>query len=120
MAQPLKICTKCLAALRDTADGEEDLASYLMGIGAGGVELVSPESCQARISGHTEITSAPKERTFADVSEGELNSAIKSFLKQLNLTADNGGEGWELGNAVRAEWLKAMEARRHENRGTGQ
>ena len=115
MAQPLKICVKCLAALRSTADGEADLSSYLMGIGAGGVELVSAEACQARITGHTEIPSVtPGDRSLADVTDVELDNAVKSLLKQLKLNVGHSGESWDLGNAIKAEWLKAIEIRRHE------
>ena len=118
MAQPLKICTKCLAALRTTADGEEDLASYLMGIGAGGVELVAPESCEARISGHTEsLPVKPVGRSLADVTEQELQAAVNALIKQLGLPAGRGGEAWDLENAVRAEWLKALEERRRQREG---
>ncbi len=115
MAQPLKICTKCLAALRETVDGEEDLASYLMGIGAGGVELVPAENCEARITRHSEtITAKPLGRGMADVTELELDNAIKELIKQLRLPASRDGEAWDLENAIRAEWLKALEARRRE------
>ena len=115
MAKPLKICTRCLAALRETADGEQDLAAYLMGIGAGGVEVVAAESCEARITRHSETASAASAgRTLADVNETELTGAIGALVKELRLPTGKGGEAWDLENAVRAEWLKALEARRRE------
>jgi hypothetical protein len=121
MAHPLKICTKCLAALRGTADGEADLGSYLMGIGAGGVELVSAEACEARITGHSEKPPAVQAgRSLADVTDIELDSAIKALVKQLKLTAEGGGQAWDLENAIKAEWLKALEARRHQDQAVAQ
>jgi hypothetical protein len=111
MAQRLKICTQCLSSLQAIRNGQEDLASYLMGIGAGGVEIVPPETCQARITGHKEAqVSSPAETGLADITEGALERAIKSFVKQLGLP-EGSSETRELGNAIRAERLKAQELR---------
>ena len=119
MAKPLKICSQCLAFLRKTRDGEQDLSSYLMGIGAGGVEIVSLESCQARLTGHSETVrqAVPAGRSLADVTPEELDLAIASLVTQLRLPAGHCGEAWDLENAVKAEWLKALEARRKEKPG---
>ncbi|MCL2149701.1 MAG: hypothetical protein FWH51_02050 [Dehalococcoidia bacterium] len=118
MAQPLKICAQCLASLRESGDGQRDLAVYLMGTGAGGVEIVPVENCQARLTGHNETPSPlpPAGRTLADVTADELNQAIAWLLKQLRLPPEHSGEAWDLENAIKAEWLKALEVRRREER----
>jgi hypothetical protein len=91
----------------------EDVASYLVGIGAGGIEIVSPELCQARLAGHTESTtpSASRTRSLADVSLNELEASIITLLGLLKLPAGC-AQGWDLEGAIRREWLKAREVRK--------
>jgi hypothetical protein len=106
-----------MAFLRESADGQQDLAAYLMGIGAGGVEMVDAASCQARLTGHTETSAppAPAGRTLADVTPEELDLAVSALLSHLRLPHGHQGEAWDLENAIKAEWLKALEMRKHES-----
>ncbi len=118
MAQPLKICAKCLAYLRQSGEGQQDLAAYLMGIGAGGIEIVPVEDCQARLNCHkASPTPAPAVRGLADVTPEEIDAAIAGLLEQLKLPSGRRGEAWDLANAVKAEWLKALEIRRRQSEG---
>ena len=116
MAQPLKICAQCLASLRNSEDGQQDLAVYLMGTGAGGVDIVPAGACQARLVIHNETADhiTTIDYSLADVLPEELDQAIALFLKQLRLPLGRGGEAWDLENAIKAEWLKAMEIRGRE------
>jgi len=122
MAQPLKICALCLALSRETEDGQLDLAVYLKGTGAGGVEIVPAGACQARLAKHSDGTalSFPAGRGLADVTPEELESAIASFLKQIQLPSGRCGDVWDLENAIKAEWLKAQEIRGHNNNETSE
>jgi hypothetical protein len=117
MAEPLKICAGCMEFLRESEDGQQDLGSFLMSIGAGGIEMVPAERCEARFTGHSGASPAivTASRSLADVAPEELDHAITWFLKQLRLPSQREGEGWDLGNAIKAEWLKALEIRQHEN-----
>ena len=116
MAQPLKICTECLAHLRKSGESQQDLAAYLLGTGAGGIDIVPAESCQAHLTEHTPAAQAPvpAARSLADVTPEELEAAIASLLKQLKLSRRHPGEAWDVENAIKAEWLKALEIRRLE------
>jgi len=118
MARPLKICAQCLAFLRESNDGQRDLAAYLMGTGAGGVEIVQPACCQARLTEHRDtvvVAAASTNRSLADVTPDELDQALALLLKQLRLSGGCGEDVWDLENAVKAEWLKALEARKQKS-----
>lgn len=119
MAQPLKICAQCLAFLRESEEGQQDLAAYLMGTGAGGVEIVPAGACQARLTGHTETTCPPppEGKDLADITPEELDRAIALFVKQLQLPSGSSGGLWDLECAIKSEWLKAMEIRERKTRG---
>ena len=116
MASPLKICARCLSSLRESADGQRDIAVYLMNTGAGGVEIVPEMDCQARLVGHDDIiTSAVQiKRDLAEVTMEELDLAVASLLKQLHLSPEHCKDVWDLDSAIKAEWLKALEAKGRE------
>jgi hypothetical protein len=114
MTRPLKICAQCLASLRKSDEDQQDLASYLMGIGAGGVEIVTAGDCQAQFTRHDIIIPLPQtRRSLSDVTPAELDQAISLFLKQLGLPVGSGEDAYNLENAIKAEWLKALEMREY-------
>jgi hypothetical protein len=113
MPQRFRICQQCMDQLSRSEERAQDVASFLVGIGAGGLEVVSPELCQVRLAGHTELTtpSAPRTRSLADVSLNELEASILTLLGLLKLPAGC-AQGWDLEGAIRREWLKARDTRK--------
>lgn len=106
-----------MAYLRESEDGQQDLAAYLMGTGAGGVEIVPASGCQARFTRHNETNpqNTPVTldgRNLADVTSDEIEQAIAAFLRQLRLSSGRYEDAWDLESAIKAEWLKALEAKK--------
>jgi hypothetical protein len=114
MSNRLKICRRCMERLSISEDASQDLGSYLVATGSGGVEMVDDEFCQYRLAcGKDKTASEPVPRSLSDVSEVELESAIANLLKQLNLHSYSQVGARELSAVIKSEWLKAREARKN-------
>jgi hypothetical protein len=113
MANRLKVCKRCMERLSVSEEASQDLGSYLLASGSGGVEVVDEEFCQFKLAcGKDKPANEPTPRSLADVSEVEIDSAIANLLKQLNLHSYSQVGARELSSAVKNEWLKAREARK--------
>ncbi len=114
MANRLKVCRRCMERLSVSAEASQDLGSYLVATGSGGVEMVGEEFCQLKMAcGKDKPANETPPRSLADVSEVELDSAIANLLKQLNLHSYSQVGARELRAAIKSEWLKAREARKN-------
>ena len=113
MSNRLKVCKRCMERLSASEDASQDLGSYLVATGSGGVEVVDEEFCQFKLAcGKGKPANGTPPRSLADVSEVELDSAIANLLKQLNLHSYSQVGARELSAAIKNEWLKAQEARK--------
>ena len=114
MANRLKVCKRCMERLSASEDASQDLGSYLVATGSGGVEVVDEEFCQFKLAcGKDKPANEPAPRSLADVSEVEIDSAISDLLKQLNLHSYSQVGARELRAAIKTEWLKAREAKKN-------
>jgi len=113
MSDRLKVCKRCMERLSVSEEASQDLGSYLLASGSGGVEVVDEEFCQFKLAcGKDKPANEPTPRSLADVSEVEIDSAIANLLKQLNLHSYSQVGARELSAAVKNEWLKARKARK--------
>ena len=112
MSNRLKVCKRCMERLSASEDASQDLGSYLLASGSGGVEVVDEEFCQFKLACGDKSKPELLPRSLADVSEVEIDSAIANLLKQLNLHSYSQVGARELSSAVKNEWLKAREARK--------
>jgi len=112
MSNRLKVCKRCMERLSASEDVSQDLGSYLLASGSGGVEVVDEEFCQFKLACGDKSKTELLPRNLADVSEVEIDSAIANLLKQLNLHSYSQVGARELSAAVKNEWLKAREARK--------
>ncbi len=110
MANRLKVCRRCMERLSASEDASQDLGSYMVATGSGGIEIVEEEFCQYKLACGKNKAGEPPQRSLADVTEVELDSAIANLLKQLNLHSYSQPGVRELGLAIKAEWHKAREA----------
>ena len=109
MSNRLKVCRRCMDKLSTSEDASQDLGSYLVATGSGGVEVVDEEFCQYKLAcGHKAKAALPP-RSLADMGEVEIDSAITNLLKQLNLNSYSLVGARELSNAIKNEWLKARQ-----------
>jgi rRNA maturation endonuclease Nob1 len=113
MANRLKVCRKCMERLSVSEDASQDLGSYMVATGSGGIEIVDEEFCQYKLACGKNKASEIPPRSLADVTEVELDSAIANLLKQLNLHSYSQVGARELSSAIKAEWRKACEARKN-------
>lgn len=113
MANRLKVCKRCMERLSASADASQDLGSYLVATGSGGVEVVGEEFCQLKMACGDKAKPEKPPRSLADVSEVEIDSAISDLLKQLNLHSYSQVGTKELKAAIKTEWLKAREAKKN-------
>lgn len=114
MSKKLKVCRRCMECLSASEDASQDLGSYLVATGSGGVETVEDEElCQLKMACGDKSKSGPLPRSLADVSEVEIDSAISDLLKQLNLHSYSQVGARELRTAIKTEWLKAREAKKN-------
>jgi hypothetical protein len=113
MTQRFRICQECLDQINRSEERAEDVGSFLVGIGAGGIEVVPPALCQARLVQHTETAApaVPRPRSLADVTLNELEAALLTLRGLLKLSSGCAPD-WDLDGAIRREWLKAREARK--------
>jgi len=93
--------------LSASEDASQDLGSYLLASGSGGVEVVSEDQCQYKLACGDKSKPAIPPRSLADVGEVEIDSAITDLLKQLKLNSYSQAGAKELSNAIKNEWLKA-------------
>jgi hypothetical protein len=108
MSKKLKVCRRCMERLSVSEDASQDLGSYLVATGSGGVEVVDEEFCQYKLAcGEDKSANEPPPRSLADVSEVEIDSAIANLLKQLDLHSYSQVGARELSAAIKNEWLKA-------------
>jgi hypothetical protein len=108
MDNRLKVCKSCLERLSASEDASQDLGSYLLASGSGGVEVVIEEFCQYKMAcGKDKPANETPLRSLADVSEVELDSAIANLLKQLNLHSYSQVGAREISVAIKSEWSKA-------------
>lgn len=107
MANRLRICRRCMERLSASEDASQDLGSFLLASGRGGVEVVSEEQCEYKLACGDKSKPAIPPRTLADVGEVEIDSAIADLLKQLKLNSYSQAGARELSNAIKNEWLKA-------------
>jgi len=113
MSKKLKVCRRCMERLSASEEASQDLGSYLVATGSGGVEVVDEDFCQLKMACGDKSKPEPLPRSLADVSEVELDSAIANLLKQLNLHSYSQVGARELRAAIKTEWLKAREAKKH-------
>ena len=113
MANRLKVCKRCMERLSASEDASQDLGSYLVATGSGGVEMVDEEFCQFKLACGDKAKSEQPPRSLADVSEVEIDSAITDLLKQLKLHSYSQVGAKELKAAIKTEWLKAREAKKN-------
>jgi len=113
MANRLKVCQRCMERLSVSAEASQDLGSYLVATGSGGVEMVGEEFCQLKMACGDKAKPEKPPRSLADVSEIEIDSAISDLLKQLNLHSYSQVGAKELKAAIKTEWLKAREAKKN-------
>jgi hypothetical protein len=112
MANRLKVCKRCMERLSISEEASQDLGSYLVATGSGGVEVVDEEFCQYRLAcGKDKAANEPPPRRLSDVSEVEIDSAISDLLKKLNLYSYSQVGASELKTVIKCEWLKAREGR---------
>jgi len=95
-------------------EASQDLGSYLLASGSGGVEVVDEEACQYKLACGDKSKPALPPRSLADIGEVEIDSAIADLLKGLNLNSYSQVGARELSTAIKNEWLKAREARKNE------
>ena len=107
MSNRLKVCRRCMERLSASEDASQDLGSYLLASGSGGVEVVSEDQCQYKLACGDKSKPAIPPRSLADVGEVEIDSAITDRLKQLKLNSYSQAGAKELSNAIKNEWLKA-------------
>jgi hypothetical protein len=107
MSKKLKVCRRCMERLSASEDASQDLGSYLVATGSGGVEVVDEEFCQYKLACGDKSKLEKPPRSLADVSEAEIDSAIANLLKQLNLHSYSQVGARELSAAIKSEWLKA-------------
>ena len=113
MSKKLKVCRRCMERLTASQDASQDLGSYLVATGSGGVEMVDSEDiCQLKMACGDKAKPQQPPRSLADVSEVEIDSAISDLLKQLNLQSYSQVGARELRTAIKTEWLKARETRK--------
>jgi hypothetical protein len=93
--------------LAASEDASQDLGSYLLASGSGGVEVVGEEQCQYKLACGDKSKPAVPPRGLADVGEVEIDSAIADLLKQLKLNSYSQTGARDLANAIKNEWLKA-------------
>jgi ABC-type Na+ transport system ATPase subunit NatA len=91
-------------------DASQDLGSYMVATGSGGIEIVEEEFCQYKLACGRTRDKIPAPRSLADVTEVELDAAISGLLKQLNLQSYSQTGVRELSSAIKAEWVKARAA----------
>jgi hypothetical protein len=105
-----RICKRCLEQLHLSQESQEDVATFLLAVGAHGIQVVPENECQAGLSSHLgkSISAEVKGRTMADVSASELEAATANLLRQLMLPA-NAQDGLSLTVALKEVWLKAKE-----------
>jgi len=113
MSNKLKLCRRCMERLSVSEDASQDLGSYLVATGSGGVEVVDEDFCQYKLACGDKSKPEPLPRSLADVSEVEVDSAIANLLKQLNLHSYSQVGARELSAAIKNEWLKAREAKKN-------
>lgn len=99
--------------LSASEDASQDLGSYLVATGSGGVEMVDEEFCQYKLACGDRAQPQKPPRSLADVSEVEIDSAIANLLKQLDLHSYSQVGARELSAAIKNEWFKAREARKN-------
>ncbi len=107
MANRLKVCRRCMERLSASEDASQDLGSYMVATGSGGIEVVEEEFCQYKLACGKNRANEPPPRSLADVTEVELDSAIANLLKQLNLHSYSQVGARELSSAIKTEWVKA-------------
>jgi len=113
MSSRLKVCRKCMERLSASEDASQDLGSYMVATGSGGIEIVEEEFCQYKLAcGKNRHAGEPPPRSLADVTEIELDSAISNLLKQLNLQSYSQAGAAELRSAIKNEWLKTLESKK--------
>jgi hypothetical protein len=117
MSNRLKVCRRCMERLSVSEEASQDLGSYLLASGSGGVEVVNEETCQYKLACGDKSKPALPARSLADVGEVEIDSAIADLLKGLNLNSYSQVGARELSTAIKNEWLKAREARKSEGQG---
>jgi len=113
MSKKLKVCRRCMERLSVSEEASQDLGSYLVATGSGGVEVVDEAFCQCKLACGDKSKPEPLPRSLADVSEVEIDSAIADLLKQLNLHSYSQVGAKELRAAIKTEWLKAREAKKN-------
>jgi hypothetical protein len=113
MSKKLKVCRRCMERLSASEEASQDLGSYLVATGSGGVEVVDEETCQYKLACGDKSKPALPPRSLADVSEAELDSAIVNLLKQLNLHSYSQVGARDLRAAIKSEWIKARENKKN-------
>jgi hypothetical protein len=110
MSSSYRICKRCLEQLHLSQESQEDVATFLLAVGAHGIEVVPENECQAGLSSHLgkSITSEIKGRTLADVTASELEAATSNLLRQLRLPA-GAQDGLSLAAALKENWLRAKD-----------
>ena len=108
MSPSYRICKRCLEQLRLSEEGQEDVATFLLAVGAHGIEVVPESQCQAGLSDHsgTSLTAEEKRRTLADATPAQLEAATANLVRQLHLTSSS-PDGVALAAAIKEAWEKA-------------
>ena len=113
MSKRLKVCRRCMERLNSSDEASADLGTYLVATGSGGVELSDEAYCQLRLVCGDKSKPEPRPRSLADVGEIEIESAITTLLKQLDLNSYSQTGARELNTAIKNEWLKALHDRQY-------
>ncbi len=110
MSSSYRICRRCLEQLHLSEESQEDVATFLLAVGAHGIQVVPENECQAGLSSHSgqSITAVVRGRTLADVTSPELEAATANLLRQLKLPAGE-QDGLSLAAALKEAWLRAKE-----------
>jgi hypothetical protein len=105
-----KLCRECLEYLSISPEHREDLSTYLVVTSSSGVDLVDAEHCLPRLvcSGRIRAEKAHEPRSLEHVTDAELEEATSAFIKQLKLPSSRKEGAWDLGAAIRNEWLNAL------------
>jgi hypothetical protein len=93
--------------LSASEDASQDLGTFLLASGRGGVEVVSEDQCEYKIACGDKSKPAIPPRSLADVGEVEIDSVITDLLKSLKLNSYSQTGARELSNAIKNEWHKA-------------
>ena len=112
----IKICRRCLDYLSVSPEHREDLSAYLVATSSSGVEVADEAECQPKLvcAPARQAQQVCPVRGLGQVSENELRSALEEMTLRLRLTETRRDGVYDLAAAVRAEWLKALGARRNQ------